>query len=718
MKKFLLILVSLVLLGGFAPSIFAQSDPSIGLFATPEVRFPIGDKAANYKTGIGGRIVGLWGLPSLSWLSPTVDTSFAFIPLELGEESFFSSTNLSLVRGGLGAQATFKANERFSFYSRAHASGYYAALGGDTSGSAGGFAYGGGGGMGFLLSPRIALELAAGYTSYLGLYDDVSLSIGTTIRLTGPGNGAIPRSDFSAGAGTGPLDGYIRFASVEIDRVFPVLYKYYDDHPMGRATVINEGSRPVEDVEVRFSLKQFMDSPKVSARIDELDPGQEKEIDIYALFTEQILSVTEGAKVAAEIRADYEVPSRGGRGGSDGEVVTLDTYNRNSLRWDDDRKIAAFVTARDEEVQRFARNNASIVEDRGVKAISRELQLAMVFLEAMKAHRCTYVVDPSSAYFEMSQDGQAIDTVQFPRQTLQYRAGDCDDLSATYAALLESSGVSTAFVTVPGHIYTAFRLEMSEGEAKRTFSRSDDLIVTEDGSVWVPVETTILRKGFLAAWAEGASQWRRYEQEGKAQLLPNSESWKTYEPVAFGVSDFEVGIPLRDRVEEEFTGEFDRFVNREISGREQELLGRLEQQPGDRRLRNRLGVLYARYGKYDRAEAQFRSAVQGRDYVPGLINLGNISFLNKNYAGARDAYSRALELDSDNETALLGMARVSYAAEDYGAAEEAYSELGALDPELAERFAYLAAGSSGGGTGRASESAQIHSTIVWEEEEE
>jgi tetratricopeptide (TPR) repeat protein len=345
----------------------------------------------------------------------------------------------------------------------------------------------------------------------------------------------------------------------------------------------------------------------------------------------------------------------------------------------------------------------------------------MVFLHAMKSHRCSYVVDPTSAYSEKSKDGQAIDTVQFPRQTLQYKAGDCDDLSATYAALLESSGVSTAFITVPGHIYSAFKLEMDEREARRTFSRQGDLIVTEAGAVWIPVETTMLRDGFLAAWAEGASQWRKFSPQEQAELIPTAEAWRTYEPVAFGVSDFEVDIPLREDVAEEFGGEFDRFVSREISGREQDLLGRLRRRPGDSRLRNRLGVLYARYGRYGDAEEQFRAAVQGRDYAPGFINLGNISFLNENYSGARDAYSRARDLDSDNEAALLGLARVSYAAEDYTAAEEAHSELGALDPELARRFAYLAAGSSGGGSGaagRAADAVQRHTTVMWEEEEE
>ncbi len=712
--------VLVLVLSGVSSLLIAQKGPTLGIQASPEFRIPLGDKAANYKSGFGARLEGLVGLPPSAfpgWITPYIDSSYAFIPLDLGESGFSSSTNLTLIRAGAGAKAVWSMGERFSLYLRAYAAGYYGGLAGDTSGSASGLAFGGAGGMKFLLSSRMAVELSGGYDSYTGLYDGLSISLGSTIRLSGSGNGAIPLADFQPATGGTLLDGYIRFTDLELDRVFPVLYKYYDDHPMGRATVKNEGSRKVEDVEVRFSMKQFMDAPKLSARIEKLDPGEERQIDIYALFTEQILTVTEGAKVAAEISADYKVPSRGGRGGSDGEVVTLDTYNRNSLRWDDDAKIAAFVTARDEEVQRFARNNASIVEDRGVKALPRELQLAMVFLEAMKAHRCTYVVDPSSSYSELSQDGGAIDTVQFPRQTLQYKAGDCDDLSAAYAALLESAGVSTAFITVPGHIYTAFKIDMSEGEAMRTFSRPGDLIITGDGDVWIPVETTILGDGFLAAWAEGGSQWRKHHPEGAAQLIPTAEAWRTYEPVAFGVSDYEVDIPLRDDVEAGFGSEFDRFVNREISGREESLLSRLRQRSSDARLRNQLGVLYARYGRYADAEEQFRISVRGRDYVPGFINLGNISYLNENYTGAREAYSRALKIDGDNKTALLGMARVSYAAEDYAAAEDAYSELGAIDPELAERFAYLASGSSGD-SGRASEAAQIHSTMVWEEEEE
>lgn len=691
----------------------AQSNSSIGISITPEAQLPIGSKSSNYKTGAGARIEGLLGFSENFFFTPILDAGAAFIPLDLAEDGFLSSTNLTLLHCGLGVKTSIGIGDRTSLFARAHASGYLAALIGESTGNAGGLAFGGGGGLSFLLSPTSQIELCSAYNSYTDLYEGLSLSLGVTMRLFGPGNRAIPRADF-APSGAGPVSDYIYFSSVELDRVFPVLYKYYDDHPMGKATIINQGKKPVENIEIRLSLKQFMDAPKVSARIDKLEPNQEKEIDIYALFNEQILNVTEGAKLAAEIRADYKLSGGAGWSGTDQEVVTLETYNRNAMRWDDDRKIAAFVTAWDEEIQRFARNNASVVDDYGIDAIARELQLAMVFLHAMDLHHCVYVVDPTSAYFEMSRDADAIDSVQFPRQTLQFKAGDCDDLSATFAALMEASGVYTAFITVPGHIYTAFKLGMSRQEAMRTFSRPQDLIVMDDETVWLPVETTLLRDGFLTAWIEGASQWRKYHALDKAELIETEKAWQHYEPVAFGVSDFEIDIPLRDDVVKDFSDELEKYINREISGREQDLIGKIRLRPSDTSLRNSLGVLYARYGKYTEAEEQFRAAVKVRDYVPGLINLGNIAFLRKNYSVAREAFQKAIELDNDNRTALLGLARTSYAEGDYRVAQDTHQQLQSQAPELAERFSYLSSGSSG--TGRAADAALLHSVVVWEEE--
>ena len=228
----------------------AQSGVSLGVAATPEVPLAVGAKAGNYSLGMGGRLDALVALPSVVWVTPALETGYSFVPLELKEERYAASANLSLVRVGPSVRAAVGVGDRFSFFARAHVSGFYGALTGDTTGDATGLSLGAGGGVGFLLSPSVGLELAAGYDTYLKLYDAVTIGLSTTVRLAGDGNASIPRADFAPG-GSGPIEGYVRFVSVDVDRVFPVLYKYYDDHPMGTATIHNDGSRKIEDVEVR-----------------------------------------------------------------------------------------------------------------------------------------------------------------------------------------------------------------------------------------------------------------------------------------------------------------------------------------------------------------------------------------------------------------------------------------------------------------------------------
>lgn len=707
-----IVLFTAVLLGFVLTStpVSGQTGPSLGASITPEALVPMGVNAANYGPGLGVRADGLIGLPRAGALSPGVETAVAFVPLNLGQRGFAADTNLALLRGGLSLQAGLPLGERFSVTARAHAGGYFAALQGAHAGSDTGLTLGGGVGLGCLLTPRVLLELGTGYDSYLGLYDGMTVSVRATARVAGRGTALIPRADFSPiDRRDTPVEGYIQFAAVNLDRVFPVLYKYYDTHPIGQVVVRNQGTRATDDIEVRFALNRFMDAPKVSARIEALAPGEERTVDLYALFTDEILGVTEGAKVAAEIRVTYAVDDRPG---ADTEVVTLDTFERNALRWDDDRKIAAFVTARDDEIQRFARNVASIVDDGSIEAVPRELRLAVAVLAAMDEHRCAYVVDPTSPYAELSQDTIAVDSVQFPRQTLQFRAGDCDDLSATYAALMEAVGVETAFITVPGHIYTAVRLAMDGGAAERAFSRPGDVIRVGD-EAWVPVETTLLGDGFLAAWGEGARQWREHSRSGAAALLPIHEAWRTYEPVAFPVADYEIVPPPREELVASFTAELDRFVSREIAELEQTLVARLRRAPENARLLNRLGTLYARYGRFEEARVQFQAASRDQAYVPALVNMGNIAYLEGDLDEARRSWERVLAVEADNATALLGIARLEFAAERYAAAEEAHARLVQLDPALAERFSHLGTGETA--AGRASEASQLQSVVVWEE---
>jgi hypothetical protein len=150
---------------------------------------------------------------------------------------------------------------------------------------------------------------------------------------------------------------------------------------------------------------------------------------------------------------------------------------------------------------------------------------------------------------EFSGNASAVDSLNYPYQTLYYRGGDCDDLSILYCAMLEALGIDTAFITIPGHIYCAFDVGIpvqDEGEKKGEGWREEGLI--EYGrKLWMPVEITAPGEGFYGAWRIGAREWRAAASGslttngsltangGPAgetrQIYPMRESWALYPPV-------------------------------------------------------------------------------------------------------------------------------------------------------------------------------------------
>lgn len=690
-------------------TIAVDDNLTTGITSAGRVLFPLGTSAESYTMGFSGGVEVLFSIISLPYFTGGLDFDYAYIPLNTNQDGFSGDSNLSLITLGPALKAAMPIGNRFSLNAKVHASGFYALLSGSENGSAPGFAFGAGGSIGFILSPWLLLRAGASYESWPGLYSGIAVSIGLTNRITGAGSTAIPRRDFVPNTPGGlPGGGNIRLLDATVNKIYPVLYKYYDTHSIGNVRVVNSSRKYLKDIEVRLKLSQYMDAPKLSASIDHLDPGQEQEVEIFALFNDDILSITEGAKLAGELTVDYRI---GESTASDGITFTLETHDRNAIEWDNDQKIAAFITARDEEIQKYARNIASVVRDDGLNGFSREFQLAIALLGAMDLSGCTYVVDPSSSYLELSAAGE-VDSVQFPRQTLEYRAGDCDDLAATYTALLESVGVETAFITVPGHIYSAFRINMNPEEAKRAFSKFENLIVL-DNDIWIPVETTAFSEGFMNAWGLGARQWRKHFSSGEAILYPTREAWKIYEPVAFSASSYELEIPDREEVSSLFTYDLERYVNQEIASRERGLLARLNRNTDDKRSLNALGVLYARYGRNGEARKQFEKAAKSA-YVPALVNLGHMAFMEKDYTGSERYYSQVLEGEPENTGAVLGVARTAYALEQYDRAQKEYERLSALSPQLAARFDYL--GDASAGAGRASEDAALSGITVWEEE--
>lgn len=494
---------------------------------------------------------------------------------------------------------------------------------------------------------------------------------------------------------------------IRFGNIFPVFYMYYDNHDVATAVVSNGGKGPITDVTVTLNMKQYMDSPMVCARIPKLEAGQKADVKLTALFTNRILEITEGTRVSADIGLSYTENGQEVQASRSETVYILD---RNAMSWFDDRCAAAFVTAKDPAILSFAKNVVGSIKTEMNPSIDGNLQTALAVHDALDLQGVSYVIDPKSAYTAKSKDGAVIDFLQFPRQTLEYGAGDCDDLSILYAALLESVGVETAFITVPGHIFAAFALAAGPDEALRQFSQPDDLIL-RDGKAWVPVEVTARTDGFLSAWQTGAKEWRENLPAGQSGFLPVHEAWKDFEPV-FLPGTAAVAPPEKEKLLSIFRSEMERHIDREIRPEVARLQEEIRKSQNAPRMVNALGVLYARYGLHDKAETEFAKNAD-RGYMPSLLNLGNIRYMKKDMGAAQGYYERAYKADPRNPQAILGYARVNHDAENYGLVKNLYAELKALDSALAERFSYL--GLRGEEAARAADILRAKEQMVWSE---
>jgi len=669
----------------------------------PGVTFPVGKDAEFFDLGGAAAIHGAYRFPSRRLLFAAGDLAYDLITLPFG-------TTLSVLSLGLGGGVTYDVLPRLNVRGSLAAGGYLAFMN-DRSGpvsanpllsaAVGGF---------FRVVPRLSLGIDVEYRQLFGFLSGVSLSLAATHHVGAERTATRRTSRRGAPPGAAASGGFVEFRETEFAGIFPVFFKYYDDHPVGRAVLANRTWKKISDIKVTLYVKQYMDNPKLCSAPVELAANEEAEIELHALFTEKILDVTETTKASAEITVEY---TAGGERWRDSHVESVRIYDRNAMQWDDDRRAAAFVTAKDPVVLTFSKNVVGLLAESDA-ALHENLSIAVALHEALALYGVRYIPDPSTPYEQFSRDARAVDFLQFPRQTILYGAGDCDDLSILWCALLESVNVETAFLTVPGHIFIAFSLGMAPEEAAKLFHRDEDLIFRGDDS-WMPVEVTLVGDGFLTAWETGAAEWREAAAAGQARLLCVEEAWKEYEPAGLLGEGRSVELPGEAALLEAYREESARIVDREVAPRVSAIQAQMQESGETPQLLNRLGVVYARFGLHEQAERELRRALAAdRDYVPALVNLGNIRFLAEDFQAAGYYYERAQESRPGAPQVLLALVRVRREMGDLDAARTAFERLEAVDPELAARHADLAREKEG--TARASPAGQRKGVVTWEEE--
>jgi len=664
------IAIGLVLVGALG---WAQVTSDFTLTAYPTVNIPLGpalsDGTPYYSIGGGLSVKGEYTPPFAQFLYSGLALGADLVPINSSKNS------LTLLSLGLELGVQFYPIPRLGLR--------LAACGGEYAGMvAEGTVFnpyiGGLADVSYLLNPSLSLGLGASYKYNFTPTDPLYQGIGVSLGVR-----------YHVGAGGGAANLKVEPA---IQPIFPLFYSYYDKHPAGSLSVKNTGTGAIQDLKVSFYVKQFMDEPKVSGTCKELARGEEKSFDVFALFRDNIFGVTEATKVAGEIKVTYKYF------GSDVTAsypITVTVNNRNGMTWDDTSKAAAFITSNDMNVRSFSARAVPDARSRGTPAINATFRAAMALFTAMRIQGVAYIPDPKT-FASKVDNKEAVDYLQFPAQTLETRAGDCDDLSILYASLLESAGIETAFITVPGHIYVAFNLDLDPRTAAATFANPADLI-TRENETWIPVEITRVRDGFLKAWQTGAQEWLSASASQNAAFIPIHDAWETFSPANTGeIIKVSISPPDSERIFGAYAAELQAFWATAFQPRVSKLQDDLKLQKSDSRLLNKLGVLYARFGKYDEARQQFEKIVSSNGEVPSaLINLGNIAYVGGDNQAALDYFTRALKRSSNNSFALQGIAMAGYELGDTNAVQTALAQLKTTDPDAAERLASLDTGSGG-----------------------
>ena len=664
--------------------------PPLTFELTPGVEFPF-DSARQplYNISYGTHLLARLRFPGRLGIAPAAGLVYTLAPIR-------AETSISAVAAAIGGGVTYDFG-RFEVSATGLGGGYFSFFNSeqrdaegepypDQSGAA---LYADVGVEGSVfLTPYLGVGLGGVYHNYFGLMHGMKAYIGTKLYLSG-------------------FREQVRVQTIEMDSVFPALLQYYGDHSFGHATITNEGRFAANDVELGLYVRNSMTSEQRVEVADVLLPGATLEIPLHATFDESILGFVEGARLPARITVTYEM---NGRRKSLEVSRQLRLHNRNAMTWDDDRKAAAFVTAKDSEVIRYASEIASVVRQEGPHSVNGNLRVAMGMFDSLAADGLSYVIDPNTpAYVDASANTQIVDFLQFPRQTFHYRGGDCDDLTTLYCSLLEAVGVHTAFVTIPGHVFAAFSLSLSPEEAKRFLPGAR--YFEHEGEAWIPVEVTLLNETFLRAWEVGAKEYATHEANGDARVYPMRENWRVYPSAGWDGEGVVVEGPRRDAVAEAYRAEMDDFIRRQLDPQVEAIRDALSQSRSPVRLLNRLGVLYAQYGLVDEAKEVFEEVLAENDHYPAMVNLANIYYLEEELPAALSLLERAATIRPDDRAVLLAMTRINHEMGSYARVRALYARLEEVAPDLSDEFAYLSVDDES--TSRADIASPLARRIVW-----
>ncbi len=469
----------------------------------------------------------------------------------------------------------------------------------------------------------------------------------------------------------------LRISNLQVQDLFASFYRAYVDQPIGSVTVVNDEADSVR-VKLSFSIPGRTRWQTDHSLL--LEPHSSKTVDLTVQLHHEILDL----KGAEQVQARVELSTVGEdapRSQMESRGITI--YGRGALTWDSVGRAAAFVTPTDEAVENFARP-VLVAFEKEIGTLGRpgrNLMRAMVLFEALKQHGVRYFPDSNTPYAKVSADRSAVDHIKYPAEVLRKKAGDCDDLTALYCALLEHAGVRSALVDYPGHIFALFDSGISRREAHK-LPVGEQLTMLRGDRLWIPVEITLLDKSFREAWLAGARELAKLSAADRRRLvLDTAESWVLFPPAEPVFVEGQIGGPGRAALQEVVSTQYahvEQIVEEHIDAT---YLDPLKDTPDNERLWLELSQVYVSLGRFEDAikSAYTRLMDLGGRHGSTFNQLGIASFLKGDVEQAGYYFKQATDLEPQSRGFQRNLDRAMVAMGRAERAEGAVSESSGAD---------------------------------------
>ena len=346
--------------------------------------------------------------------------------------------------------------------------------------------------------------------------------------------------------------------------------------------------------------------------------------------------------------------------------------------WDDTRKIANFVTFKDEPIKNFKAAVVADFKNRKASALNANVVKALKIWNALGEYGIKFAANPSNP-FETAHDDPnfPVDYTQYPRETLKRKTGQCSDLTSLYAALLEDSEVRVALLDYPGHITLMFDTEADDAAEA---GLPADLLVEHDGSMWLPIEVTLVGKPFYEAVSKAAYAYKAEAEKGRVKVINVDKAFEEYEPVTMPPTDFTPAAPDSAALEKRYNEQVGVLAKDRYQFLKKTYEEQLKKNPGDVDTQLQLGIVELQFGGNEAATAAFGKVLeQNPQNASALNNLGSVVFLAGDYTGAEARFLQAAEADSTDGDIWLNLMKTAVKlkkadkAREYGAKAVAIS---------------------------------------------